>query len=131
MRAVWRRWDLVDRLSGERDAHVIPEVLSVASREATMDRRREIAGTIRSISPAPGNPNESRLAAVAAELGSLARELEDEALELDPADAVACLRLFREVDRLGPLFDELVPADELRARIRHVRAGFTPRRLAA
>jgi hypothetical protein len=32
IRALWRRWDLVDRLSGERDAWVIPEVRDYAKR---------------------------------------------------------------------------------------------------
>ena len=32
LRALWRRWDLVDRLAGERDAHVISEVRAYAAR---------------------------------------------------------------------------------------------------
>ena len=43
MRALWRRWDLVERLAGERDAYVIPEVLAYAAREATVDRRHAYA----------------------------------------------------------------------------------------
>src|SRR5688500_4074499 len=39
MTALWRRWDLVDRLAAERDAHAIAEVRAYASREATMERR--------------------------------------------------------------------------------------------
>src|SRR5512132_2339477 len=31
--AGWRRWDLLDRLVGERDAYAIPEVRARASRE--------------------------------------------------------------------------------------------------
>lgn len=126
MRAVVRQWDLVDRLTGERDAYVIPQVLECAAREATPERRRSMAATIRSIVPTPGHPNEARIEAVAAELELLAQELEDDALELDPAAAVACMRLFTDVDRRGPLFDEFVPVDELEARIRHVLTGFTP-----
>jgi hypothetical protein len=126
IRAVVRQWDLVDRLTGERDAYVIPRVLECAAREATGERRKSMAATIRGIAPAPGHPNEARIEAVAAELELLARELEDDALELDPAAAVACMRLFTEVDRRGPLFDEWVPVDELQARIRHVLTGFTP-----
>ncbi len=32
MRCIWRRWDLVDRLADDRDAHVIPEVGAYAAR---------------------------------------------------------------------------------------------------
>ena len=47
IRALWRRWDLTDRLAGDRDAYVISDVLAYASREATMDRRRTSAASIR------------------------------------------------------------------------------------
>ena len=126
IRAVVRRWDLIDRLTGERDAYVIPQVLECATREATRERRRDMAARIRNLSPAPGYPNEARIEAVAADLELLAQELDDDMLHLDPAAAVACMRLFTEVDRRGPLFDELVPVDELQARIRHALTGFTP-----
>ncbi|HET7745206.1 MAG TPA: hypothetical protein VFK76_10740 [Gaiellaceae bacterium] len=131
MRALVRRWELVDRLVGERDAYAIPQVLECAAREATRESRKSMAASIRGIVPAPGHPNEARIEAVAPELEALAQELEDDALELDPATAVACLRLFHGVDGRGPLFDELVSVDELRARIRHVRSGFTSARIAA
>ena len=39
IRALFRHWDLLDRLADEPDAHVIPEVAAYASRQATMDRR--------------------------------------------------------------------------------------------
>ena len=47
VRALWRRWDLVELLAGERDAYVISEVLACASREATMERRYSFAALIR------------------------------------------------------------------------------------
>ena len=47
VRALWRRWDLVERLAGERDAYVIPEVRAFAAREATLDRRHTYAALIR------------------------------------------------------------------------------------
>jgi hypothetical protein len=47
LRALWQRWDLVDRLAGERDAYGISEVLEYASRETSMDRRRTFAAMIR------------------------------------------------------------------------------------
>ena len=48
LRALFRRWDLVERLSGERDAYVIPEVLAYASHEADIERRQTFAAMIRS-----------------------------------------------------------------------------------
>lgn len=53
-KALWRRWDLVERLSGERDAYVISEVRAYASREATMERRHTFAALIRSRLADPG-----------------------------------------------------------------------------
>lgn len=128
IRALWRRWDLVDRLTGERDAYAIPEVRECATREATIERRRSFAATLRNLAPAGAHPNEPRLDEVAEDLEALAGELEDDALELDPASAVACLRLLTESG--SPLFDERLRPEEVRARIRHIRAGFTPRDLS-
>jgi hypothetical protein len=126
VRALWRRWDLVDRLSGERDAHMISEVRAHASREATMDRRRIFEALIL------GRLRESpdvRIAA-AAELEALANELGDDDLALDPASAVACWRLLSHVDE-SPLLNPALPHEELRSRVRQIRAGFQPRGLAA
>jgi hypothetical protein len=39
IRALCRHWDLLDRLADERDALVIPEVASFASRHGTSERR--------------------------------------------------------------------------------------------
>jgi hypothetical protein len=56
VRAAWRRWDLVDRLAGEGDAYVIPEVLAYASRQASMERRRTFASLLRSRLLTSGSP---------------------------------------------------------------------------
>ncbi len=48
LRALFRHWDLVERLSGVRDAYVIPDVLAYASREADIERRQTFAAMIRS-----------------------------------------------------------------------------------
>jgi hypothetical protein len=39
IRALYRHWDLLDRLANEPDAFVIPQVASYASRHATSERR--------------------------------------------------------------------------------------------
>jgi hypothetical protein len=122
MTALWRRWDLVDRLAGERDAYVISEVLACAAREATLERRRDSAAVIRGLLRQPGG---ARVDAVADELELLACELADSELELDPASAVACTRLLSDVGS-SPLFNRALPQDELCSRIRQIRAGFSP-----
>jgi len=125
MRTLWLYWDLLDRLAGERDAYVIPEVLAHASREATGERRRGYAASIRSRLGRPGPVCEPRAAAAAEELRALAAELEDGGLALDPACAVACMRLLSELDGC-PFLDSPLPPEELRARVRQIRFGFKP-----
>jgi hypothetical protein len=123
VRAAWRRWDLVDRLAGHVDAYVIPEVLAYASRHASMERRRTFANFIRSRLLA----SDVRIASVAQELEVLATELEDDSLALDPAAAVATMRLLSEPE--SPLLDRAAPTEELRSHVRRIRSGFKPRPL--
>ena len=84
VRALWRRWDLVDRLAGERDTYVISEVMDYASRETTMERRHSFAALIRGRLRQPGVEFEASVAAAREELEALATELEDAELALDP-----------------------------------------------
>jgi hypothetical protein len=121
-RAMWLRWDLLERLSRERDAHVISEVRAFAAREATLERRQSFAALVRG-RLAADNP---RLFGVADELEALASELEDDHLVLDPVAAVACTRLLSDVSE-SPLLNPALPTEELRSRVRQIRAGFTPR----
>jgi hypothetical protein len=82
LRALWHRWDVVERLAGERDAYVISEVLAYAMRETTMDRRRTFAALIRSRLRTPLEP---RIEDAAGDLDLLACELENAELWLDPS----------------------------------------------
>ena len=123
LRAVFHRWDLVEQLSGERDAYVLPEVLACARYEAAIERRRALAAMIRSHLPQPGVVTRPAVAAAADELEALARELDDRRLALDPAAAVACLRLVTGIDR-SPLLNAALPADDLRSRVNQIRSGF-------
>jgi hypothetical protein len=127
VRALWRRWDLLDRLSGERDAYVIAEVRAFALREATMERRRSCAASIRGRLE---EPLETRITLVADDLEALAAELEDDDLELDPTCAVACVRLVSDIAG-SPLLNPALPADEIRSRVRWIRSGFGPSKVAA
>jgi hypothetical protein len=125
MRALLRRWELIERLAGDRDAYVLPEVIEFASREAMMERRQVFAATVRGWLMDPGPGLEARRGAAADELEALASELEDGELELDPVCAVGCARLLSDVAG-SPLLNSAVPPDLLRSRARQIRAGFRP-----
>ena len=125
VRALWRHWDLVDRLADDRDAYGIPEVRAYAAREAQMDRRLLHAAQLRAWAH---EPTSARLADVTDELDRLACALEDRERELDPASAIACRRLISDATA-SPLLDETRPPDELRAAIERILDGFdTPPR---
>jgi hypothetical protein len=122
VRAMWMRWDLVDRLAGERDAYAIAEVRSRAEREASLARRRVYAALIRAT--LEGQRLGQKELSATAELAALAAELEDETLQLDPAAAVACMRLLTDIGS-SPLLNPSHPANELRSRVAQIRAGFS------
>lgn len=126
VRAEWRRWDLVERLAADGDAHAIPEVRAYAAQHATMERRRSFASLIRCYLELPGLSGEARLAGVAQELETLASDLEDVTLELHPVSAVACMRLLSDVEE-SPLLNPALPCEDARARICQIRSGFMPR----
>ena len=123
MRALWRRWDLVDQLAGERDAYVIPEVMAHAARETTVDRRHAHASRIREELQQTRLAYGDRVMLAADELEALACELEDDKLALDPACAVACMRLLSDLSA-SPLLNPALPLEELRSRICQIRSGF-------
>ena len=124
LRALFRHWDLVERLSGERDAYVIPDVLAYASREADIERRQTFAALIRSQLPQPELVSRAQVTENAEELGALARDLDDRGLTLDPAAAVACMRLLTGIGG-SPLFDPALPPEDLRSRVCQIRSGFS------
>ena len=125
VRATLAHWEIVDRLAGERDAFVIPEIRRRAVRETTMERRHALADHVRSWlrEPAP-----ERVRAAAPELEALAAELDDDELTLDPVSAVVCVRLLTNPG--SPLLTTARAPDELRARVSQIRSGFAARDLA-
>jgi hypothetical protein len=125
-RAMWRRWDLLERLSVDRDAHVISEVRAFALRETTMDRRRSFAALVRASLREATLASDVRVLAAADDLDALASELEDIGVALDPAAAVACMRLLSDLP-WSPLLNQALPPEDLRSRVRQIRAGFSPR----
>lgn len=128
VRAMWRHWDLVDRLAEQHDAYAISDVLTYASRTTTMERRSSYAAFIRSWASQTDPGSEAPQAELKDELERLASELDDEELTLDAACGVACMRLVTDFD-LSPLLNPALPLEELRLRIRQIRGGFRPRRL--
>jgi hypothetical protein len=124
VRAAWQRWEIVDRLAGERDAYVISEIRDRAAHEATMERRRLLAADVRAWLR---EPVADSVRVAAGELEALAAELDDNRLTLDPACAVACVRLVSD-PALSPLLNSGRGPEELCSRITRIRCGFEPRR---
>jgi hypothetical protein len=123
MRALVRRYELIEQLAADRDAHEISEVRRRALREATLERRRTMACHLRLWLT---EPSDERLRGAAQELAVLVDDLDDDALELEPACAVACARLLGDPVS-SPLLNVTLPADEIGSRARRIREGFTPR----
>ena len=123
VRAAWRRWELIDRLVLDRDAHAIRAVRTCAARSATMSRRCSYAAAIRSHLEDPEPLIAPRIERARQELAGLADDLEDERLALDPAAAVACDRLV--TDGLeSPLLNSQLPSEELLAKVLRLRDAF-------
>jgi hypothetical protein len=122
LRAMWRHWDLVDRLCDDPDAYVIPDVLERAERETTMRRRQSFAAQLRAWLRDPGPAREARVAAVADDLQALIADLENSDLRFDPGSAVACMRLLTDMQS-SPLLNPELPADELRSRVFQIGRG--------
>jgi hypothetical protein len=128
-RAFFERSDLTHELMLERDAHAIPEIRRRAEEVAALENRRVLAAAVRRrLEPVPGYRIEGRVAALAGELEPLAAELEDEQLLLDPVCAVQCADLLTGYAE-NPLYDDRLPGEDAWARLRHIRAGFRPRRV--
>ena len=125
VRAAWRHWDLLERLAGERDAYVIPEVRARACREATMERRQTYAALLRANTREDRSQGVGTSADAREELEDLVADLLDDRLELDPERAVLCVRTLTEPE--SPLHDPARTHEELCSRIRQIRDGFSPR----
>lgn len=122
--ALWRRWDLVDRLAAEPDARAIAEIRAYASREATMERRHWYAAMIRGTLAHHEPALVARTSTAAEALEALAGELNDSTLGLDPACAVACARLVSDPAQ-SPFLNPALPPEELLSRVHQIRSGFT------
>jgi hypothetical protein len=125
-RAFFRRLELFDQLLLDRDAYAIPQIRRRAENMASMESRRALAQTVRTrLTPVPGYGVAERVALAAEELKSLAAELDDETLSLDPACAVRCDQLLNNYAD-SPLLNTLLPAQDVEIWIRQIRSGFQP-----
>lgn len=124
--AIWRHWDLLDRLADDRDAYSIPAVRAYAARDARMDRRLGHAAYIRSWIERPSFPSGARVVEFAVELEELACELEDDDLDLEPACAIACRRLVTD-PIVSPLLNQALPIEDVGSTIFRIRTGFRRR----
>lgn len=124
--AIWRHWDLLDRLADDRDAYSIPAVRAYAARDARMDRRLVYAAHIRSWIEQPPLSSDGRIVEFADALEALACELEDTDLDLEPACAIACRRFVTE-PMVTPLLNPEIPSDDFGSTIVRIRAGFRRR----
>jgi hypothetical protein len=124
VRALVRRYLLLEDLAADRDAYVIPEVRQVALRAASLEHRHVLAGSIRDALDPPWAEPEPRVASNRDVLDEIATALDDPRLALDPASAVALDRLLTDGDR--GLYSPDLPADELRSRLRRILGAFTP-----
>jgi hypothetical protein len=123
MRAVFQRWDLIDRLVLDRDTYAIAEVRRRAEQAASMESRHALASSIHWLLGHPASQTATRVAAARRELEALAAELEDENLALDPACAVACERLVNNATE-SPLRNPAMPPEDVRSRLRQILGGF-------
>jgi len=101
-------------------------VRAFASREATLERRQSYAALVRGRLGEARLVGDVRVLAVVDELETLVSELEDDDLSLEPASAVACMRLLSDIGQ-SPLLNRSLPAEDLRSRVRQIRSGFGPR----
>jgi hypothetical protein len=127
VRAVYRRWDLCERLLLDPDAYDIAEIHRRAEQFASLAERRRLALSIRLLLSDEGTIRSQRAQLVAQELAVLADELDDESLALEPICAARCRRLLTDGVESALLNADL-PTDGLRIAVTRISAGFEPRR---
>src|SRR5262245_13720860 len=123
VRALFRRWELIEELMLDRDAYGIPEVRARAEQAATLERRRSLSVSIRGALDAPLPGAGPGAAACRAELEELAGELDDSTLVLDPLCAVACEQLLCGTTD-SPLYSRHWQREEVRSLVWQIRSGF-------
>lgn len=124
--ALVSRRELIARLALEPDAYVLPDVDRYGKRLVRLRERQRLAAWLREIirdAHVPGSFYlRERVARHADEFDSLAQELASPAAQVQPASAVACLRLLTRAPE-SPLYNGRLPADDLALALRAIRAG--------
>jgi hypothetical protein len=120
------RRQLVARLALQPAAYALPEVAVYGARAAEAPQRLRLAAWLAEVVADAGTPFSlclgDRVALVAHELESLARELVSPARSMEPASAVACRRLLTHMTE-SPLYNPGVPVGDLHAALHQIRAG--------
>lgn len=122
IRALVRRWFLVEDLAVERDAYAIGAVRRYGERVSSPERRRLLADSLRAILEGSSADVAVRVAAVRPELKELIAALEDPRRTPEP-EAVVTIERWLHVSP-QPLHDSEVPVDQLRSRLRSLLADF-------
>lgn len=120
-RAFVKRFLLVDELAADHDAYRIPAVRDFGVRAASIEHRRQLAGTVRAVLLGPTGDVGDRLAAARPELEALICALEAESTCWEPQAVVALDHWLS--DPGGSFRDVTVSAAELRSRLRNVLAS--------
>lgn len=124
---------LVERLAIEADAHAIPEVRAFGAKLVRPHERRKLARTICSMLAEVMSPGRrlqalylaDRVYRYARELDAIARDLLSPSVRVDPVSMARCNWLLTQAAE-NPLFDRRLPAEDLGAILRRIRAGMHP-----
>jgi hypothetical protein len=128
------RWRLrLEELATDASAHAIPEVRSFAARLARPAARRRLANTIHSMVVEVARPRRrhdmlylpDRVIRYARELDALSRDLLSPRVRVEPVSMARCMWLVTQAAE-NPLYDPRLPAEDLGAILRRIRAGFQP-----
>jgi hypothetical protein len=125
VQAYVRRIFLVEELADDRDAYAIPAVRRFGERAMTLGHRHRLAQSIRVAMTDSSAEMTARLQMVRVELDQLVAVLEDEQRSLEPYSLVALEHWLN--DPGGSFRNPLVPAVELRSRLRRVIVDFDER----
>jgi len=117
---------LVRELALDPDAYLIADVRRYGARMVEPRQRRRLARSLLRLRADAAAPQSlvvrSRVARCWPELEALARELASPEHTVEPTSAVACYELLTN-SISSPLYNPLLPDDELTVNLHHIRAG--------
>ncbi len=122
VRALVRRWFLLEDLALEPEAYELADVRRFGVRAASPERQRVLAHSLRAVMEESTSFVAARVAAVRPELEEIVDALENDPSTLKPQAAVALERGLHECPLL--LRDASLPVTELRCRLRRLLESF-------